>query len=108
MATSVEPDILIVDEALSVGDGVFAKRSFDRVMQLRGGTSLLLCSHALFHVDLFCERCLWLEQGRIREFGPTSAVLPRLEIWMGSIASRASTLSAPLCKRTPPRRCRPV
>lgn len=83
VATSVEPDILIVDEALSVGDGVFAKRSFDRVMQLReNGTSLLLCSHALFHVDLFCERCLWLEQGRIREFGPTSAVLPRYQEYL--------------------------
>lgn len=83
VATSVEPDILIVDEALSVGDGIFAKRSFDRVMELReGGTSLLLCSHALFHIDLFCERCLWLEQGRIREFGPTSAVLPRYQEYL--------------------------
>lgn len=86
VATSVEPDILIVDEALSVGDGVFAKRSFDRVMQLReNGTSLLLCSHALFHVDLFCERCLWLEQGRIREFGPTSAVLPRYQEYLDGV-----------------------
>ncbi|MBF6631336.1 MAG: ATP-binding cassette domain-containing protein [Comamonas sp.] len=86
VATSVEPDILIVDEALSVGDGVFAKRSFDRVMQLReNGTSLLLCSHALFHVDLFCERCLWLEQGHIREFGPTSAVLPRYQEYLDGV-----------------------
>ena len=86
VATSVDPDILIVDEALSVGDGVFAKRSFDRVMQLReNGTSLLLCSHALFHVDLFCERCLWLEQGRIREFGPTSAVLPRYQEYLDGV-----------------------
>lgn len=77
VATSVDPDILIVDEALSVGDGVFAKRSFDRVMQLRErGTALLLCSHALFHVDLFCERTLWLDRGGIRAFGPTSEVLP--------------------------------
>lgn len=86
VATSVDPDILIVDEALSVGDGVFAKRSFDRIMQLReNGTSLLLCSHALFHVDLFCERCLWLEQGRIREFGPTSAVLPRYQEYLDGV-----------------------
>lgn len=80
VATSVEPDILIVDEALSVGDGVFAKRSFDRVMQLRErGTALLLCSHALFHIDLFCERTLWLHQGQIKLFGPTTLVLPQYQ-----------------------------
>lgn len=92
VATSVDPDILIVDEALSVGDGVFAKRSFDRVMQLReSGTSLLLCSHALFHVDLFCERCLWLDQGRIREFGPTSVVLPHYQEYLDSLNQHAAS-----------------
>lgn len=80
VATSVDPDILIVDEALSVGDGVFAKRSFDRVMQLREqGTALLLCSHALFHVDLFCERTLWLDKGALRDSGPTGLLLPRYQ-----------------------------
>ena len=83
VATSVEPDILIVDEALSVGDGVFAKRSFDRVMQLRErGTALLLCSHTLFHVDLFCERSLWLDRGKIEAFGPTSVVVPRYQEYL--------------------------
>lgn len=85
VATSVDPDILIVDEALSVGDGVFAKRSFDRVMQLRErGTALLLCSHALFHVDLFCERTLWLDQGNIRAFGPTTEIVPRYQEFLDS------------------------
>lgn len=80
VATSVDPDILIVDEALSVGDGVFAKRSFDRVMQLREqGTALLLCSHALFHVDLFCERTLWLDKGALRDSGPTGILVPRYQ-----------------------------
>lgn len=77
VATSVSPDVLIVDEALSVGDGVFAKRSFDRIMALReSGTALLLSSHALFHVDLFCQHTLWLHQGRMRAWGPTTRVLP--------------------------------
>jgi lipopolysaccharide transport system ATP-binding protein len=78
VATAVEPDVLIIDEALSVGDGVFAKRSFDRVMALRRqGAGLLLSSHALFHIDLFCERTLWLHQGHVRAFGDTASVLPR-------------------------------
>ena len=94
VATSVEPDILIVDEALSVGDGVFAKRSFDRVMQLREqGTALLLCSHALFHVDLFCDRTLWLDRGRVRDFGATAAILPRYQEFLDDI-NRGSTTSA--------------
>ena len=83
VATSVDPDILIVDEALSVGDGVFAKRSFDRVMQLREqGTALLLCSHAMFHVELFCERTLWLEKGALRDSGPTGVMLPRYQEYL--------------------------
>ncbi|MEQ6434626.1 polysaccharide ABC transporter ATP-binding protein [Comamonas sp. w2-DMI] len=86
VATSVDPDILIVDEALSVGDGVFAKRSFDRVMQLREkGTALLLCSHALFHVDLFCERTLWLDRGNICAFGPTTEIVPRYQEFLDSL-----------------------
>ena len=91
VATSVDPDILIVDEALSVGDGVFAKRSFDRVMQLRErGTALLLCSHTLFHVDLFCERCLWLDRGRLQAFGPTSVVVPRYQDYLDGMNGGAS------------------
>lgn len=92
VATAVEPDILIVDEALSVGDGVFAKRSFDRVMELRDkGTALLLCSHALFHVDLFCQRTLWLDKGQIRAFGTTSSVLPQYQDYLDVLSGGAST-----------------
>lgn len=86
VATSVDPDILIVDEALSVGDGVFAKRSFDRVMQLREkGTALLLCSHALFHVDLFCENTLWLDRGQRKSFGPTATVVPQYQEFLDEL-----------------------
>lgn len=94
VATSVEPDILIVDEALSVGDGVFAKRSFDRVMQLREqGTALLLCSHAMFHIDLFCERTMWLDKGRIRDFGNTGIILPRYQEFLDSHQQGAASAS---------------
>jgi len=83
VATSADPDLLIIDEALSVGDGVFAKKSFDRIMALRErGTALLLSSHALFHVDLFCERTLWLQQGRVKAFGATGRVLPQYQAFL--------------------------
>ena len=59
VATSVEPDILIIDEALSVGDGVFARKSFDRIMQLRdAGTSILFCSHSLYQVEALYNKAI--------------------------------------------------
>jgi lipopolysaccharide transport system ATP-binding protein len=76
MATSMEPDILIIDEALSVGDGVFARRSFDRVMSLRErGATVLFCSHSTYHVESLCSRVLWMDQGCIRMQGAASEVV---------------------------------
>lgn len=95
VATSVEPDILIVDEALSVGDGVFAKRSFDRIMALRDqGTALLLCSHALFHIDQFCQQTLWLHQGKVSASGATKPVLLQYQDFIDSQAANASEVKA--------------
>lgn len=65
IATSVDPDILVVDEALSVGDGEFSRKSFDRIMALKKrGTTILFCSHALYQTEVFCDRALWLDHGR--------------------------------------------
>ena len=76
VATSFRPDLLIIDEALSVGDGAFAKKSFDRIMWMREqGVSILFCSHATYHVDAICDRVLWLENGRSRMLGDTADVL---------------------------------
>ena len=67
VATSFEPEILVIDEALSVGDGAFARKSFDRIMALKdGGTTILFCSHAMYHVQALCSRALWLQDGRLR------------------------------------------
>ncbi|EQD78392.1 ABC-type polysaccharide/polyol phosphate transport system, ATPase component, partial [mine drainage metagenome] len=61
VATSVDPDILIIDEALSVGDGEFSRRSFDRIMTFKDqGKTILFCSHALYQVDALCNRVIWL------------------------------------------------
>jgi lipopolysaccharide transport system ATP-binding protein len=86
IATSVDPDILVVDEALSVGDGAFARRSFDRIMQIRDrGATVLFCSHALFHVEMFCDRALWLHEGRVREIGRVSQVLGRYQEFLDGL-----------------------
>lgn len=64
IATSVDPDILVIDEALSVGDGAFARKSFDRIMALKDqGATILFCSHSMYQIEAICTRALWLEAG---------------------------------------------
>ena len=75
VATSVEPDILVIDEALSVGDGAFARKSFDRIMQLKqAGKTILFCSHSMYQVEALCARAVWIEAGRVRMHGPAADV----------------------------------
>ncbi len=66
VATHADADVLIVDEALAVGDGYFQKKSIDRITEFhrRGGT-LLFCSHALYYVALLCDQAIWLRNGEV-------------------------------------------
>lgn len=80
VATSVEPDILVIDEALSVGDGAFARKSFDRIMALKeNGATILFCSHAMYHVQALCSRALWLEGGKMRMWDAAAKVTTAYE-----------------------------
>lgn len=75
IATSVEPDVLVIDEALSVGDGEFARRSFERIMKFKAdGKTILFCSHALYQIEALCSRAIWLDQGKIAASGPSGTV----------------------------------
>jgi len=83
IATQVEPDVLVVDEALSVGDGYFQKKSMDRMNELvRSGTTLLFCSHAMYYVSAFCERALWLKHGRVERLGGARDVVAEYERYL--------------------------
>ncbi len=76
VATCVEPDILIIDEALSVGDGAFARKSFDRIMQFKAARkTILFCSHSLYQVEAICDYVIWLDKGHIKMEGLPSAVI---------------------------------
>ncbi len=84
MATSVEPDILVIDEALSVGDGAFARKSFDRIMSLKErGVTILFCSHSTYHVEAICSRVLWLDQGRVRMLDDAARVVAAYNDFIG-------------------------
>ncbi|HVG09882.1 MAG TPA: ABC transporter ATP-binding protein [Thermoanaerobaculia bacterium] len=80
IATQVEPDVLIIDEALSVGDGYFQKKCMDRLLLfVEGGGTLLFCSHAMYYVSNFCQRALWLKGGKAEALGPVSEVIREYE-----------------------------
>jgi ABC-type polysaccharide/polyol phosphate transport system ATPase subunit len=80
IATQVEPEVLIVDEALSVGDGYFQKKCLDRLLGfVRGGGTVLFCSHAMYYVTALCRHALWLRNGRVERCGPALEVVQAYE-----------------------------
>lgn len=100
IATSVDPDILVIDEALSVGDGAFARKSFDRIMQLRDkGATILFCSHSMYQIEALCTRALWLEKGTIQQAGDPAKVVARYQSFLDRDAAQAS--SAPRATSAP-------
>jgi ABC-type polysaccharide/polyol phosphate transport system ATPase subunit len=78
VAVCLQPDILLLDEVLAVGDQAFRERCLQRLRQYhaRGGT-LVLVSHELEQLRELCTRAVWLDQGRIRMDGPIDMVLER-------------------------------
>ena len=75
IATVVNPDVLIVDEILAVGDAEFQEKSRRRMMELMGGgTTVLFVSHSLQQIREMCNRVVWLEHGQIKMIGDTKEV----------------------------------
>ena len=75
IATVVKPEVLIVDEILSVGDAAFQEKSRKRMMELMGGgTTVLFVSHDIGQIREMCRRVVWLEQGKMRMSGEASEV----------------------------------
>jgi ABC-2 type transport system ATP-binding protein len=76
IATDVQPDLLILDEVLSVGDEEFQRKSAARIRELRAnGDAILFVSHALPTVQALCHRVAWLEHGHLRALGPPDEVI---------------------------------
>lgn len=75
IATVVNPEILIVDEILAVGDAAFQEKSRRRMMELMsGGTTVLFVSHSLEQIRQMCSRVVWLERGTVKMIGPTQEI----------------------------------
>jgi lipopolysaccharide transport system ATP-binding protein len=76
LVTAVQPDLLIIDEALAVGDQHFQKKCVDRIASFRAnGCTILFCSHSLYHIRQLCDVALWLDKGTVKAFGDTESVL---------------------------------
>jgi lipopolysaccharide transport system ATP-binding protein len=92
IATSVDPDILVIDEALSVGDGAFARKSFDRIMRLKEkGATILFCSHSVYQIEALCTRAIWLEKGVVQLMGDPSNVVARYQSFLDRDATEATS-----------------
>ncbi|MEO6323764.1 MAG: ABC transporter ATP-binding protein [Thermoanaerobaculia bacterium] len=80
VATAVLPDIVLLDEALAVGDGRFQKKCVDRIFELKAsGRTILFCSHAMYYVSTLCDHALWLSGGAIAAQGSSQSVVQQYE-----------------------------
>lgn len=80
ISVNVDPNILIIDEALSVGDKAFAEKSLDKMREFKSqGKTMIFVSHSIKQMKQFCEKILWLEFGKVKEYGTAENVLPKYE-----------------------------
>ena len=91
IAAHLEPDILLVDEVLAVGDANFQQKCLQRISEIvANGTTLLFVSHDLASVEAMCERAIWLADGVARAQGPTAEVL---SLYRGSLEEDVALLA---------------
>lgn len=82
LVSSLEPDILIIDEALAVGDIHFQKKCIDRITEFRNtGKTILFCSHSTYSVSILCDNVIWLKEGGIEMYGEPEKVIPAYEFY---------------------------
>ncbi|MFD1363685.1 teichoic acids export ABC transporter ATP-binding subunit TagH [Lentibacillus salinarum] len=80
ISVSIDPDILIIDEALSVGDKAFAEKSLNKMKEFKKkGKTMIFVSHSIGQMKEFCDKILWLEYGMVKDFGPVEEIIPKYE-----------------------------
>ncbi len=78
VAANVEPDVLLIDEVLSVGDETFQRRCAEKIEEFRrDGRTIVFVSHGLAQVEQLCEQVAWLDHGQLVELGPAPAIITR-------------------------------
>lgn len=88
ISVNVDPDILVIDEALSVGDQTFADKCFEKMNEFKdAGKTIFFISHSMGQVKKFCEKAMWLEAGEIKQYGAIDDVLPNYEKFLKEFKS---------------------
>lgn len=83
IACLVNPDILILDEVLSVGDGAFRKKSEDKMMEIiGGGATTILVSHSLGQIQRMSTKVMWLDHGKVVDFGETDRICKNYQAFL--------------------------
>jgi lipopolysaccharide transport system ATP-binding protein len=96
VATHVDPDILIIDEILAVGDEHFSKKSLAKMTEFKKqGKTILLVSHDLHTVATWCDSAAWLDGGRIREVGEPATVIRHYQQALRLAEAQGTPLTAP-------------
>ncbi|MEK3717818.1 ABC transporter ATP-binding protein [Paenibacillus sp. FSL R7-0333] len=92
VAINIEPDILIVDEALAVGDMFFQEKCYEKMKDMvRSGATILFVSHSLPAIRNFCQRAIWIEKGILRDQGKADVIC---DIYKNYIEQRESAVSS--------------
>jgi homopolymeric O-antigen transport system ATP-binding protein len=90
VATDSQPDILIVDEILSVGDEAFQHKSYERILSIKAqGATILLVSHSMAMIESICQRAAWLHRGQIISFGNANLVVDQ---YLGRVSEEENRL----------------
>src|SRR5699024_8240972 len=80
ISVNVDPDILIIDEALSVGDRAFSEKSLNKMIEFKEeGKTMIFVSHSLGQMKKFCDKILWLEFGKVKAYGDVAEIMPQYE-----------------------------
>lgn len=87
---TTNPDILVIDEALSVGDQTFAQKCLDKIFEYKEqGKTIFFVSHNMKQVREFCTKIAWIEAGKLRQFGELDDVLPEYEKFLNDFKKRS-------------------
>jgi lipopolysaccharide transport system ATP-binding protein len=97
VATAVLPDVVILDEALTVGDGRFQKKCVDRILELKAsGRTIFFCTHAMYYVSTICDEAIWLRGGEVAGAGDARKVVLEYEKYLAAKEQTNPPHAAPL------------
>lgn len=82
VSINVEPDILIVDEALSVGDIRFQQKCFRKMEEIKKEKTVLMVSHDLGAIGKFCDKVIWVENGKLMEYGEPKEIIKKYQAYL--------------------------